>query len=405
MLQEMKIGTMHKVTLPLTNDPHSFFIRSRKWDRRLKTLENQPFLRNPPTDMINYGMVVLYKSNIIKKFVRGRILYIHSRMNTNCNLDLLAIDYGFVERAIPLSDVGLIGNIKEFPPLAVQCRLDQCEPIGTSFSPDVINIFKSFLQHDSAIIKVTGKTHDRMLVEVQTRDIHDVATFMSRIDFTVLWKPSTANTMPNSTDPNNLDFSILSFKEKPLEYRHKMMDPGATFRGRVQAGESLSSFFVADIMEINRLALKEPPLLKDCHDKQMPFNEIEPGKNCAIKIRDSLYERAIIKEITEPGLRVTVVLVDWGMVYNTTFDCVRSVTPEDFKQPILAEFCTTDPNQVREYNLQNIVSPGNEYIVLGITSLWPPREYKTSAHRASRSFFLPLAVSESTPCPRPIFFN
>ncbi|XP_026743223.1 uncharacterized protein LOC113504884 [Trichoplusia ni] len=365
-LDEFKIGTAHRAVVGHINDPHSFYIRPYKLSGFLEDLENQSHHRDPPKDSVTYGQVILFRSQKLKKMARGKICYIHTdRRTMSVCYDIFAIDYGHVEKAVPLSNVGKIDPLSEIPspPLTIHCRVSHCEPKGSYFTEEVIDHFKFFMATEHIGISINARIQDKLLVDIQTPDIHDLATLMSDLNYTVLWKPIQLNQMADSS-PNSLDFSSLSLAIKSPQFRHKLLPPGITFHGIVLSGECVLDFYVADKNEFKNIMCLSEHYKKEMPDKLLEYDKIIPGLHCVASVFNDSFERVVVKEVSQPNQKAIVQLLDWGSFAEVSFSNIRLVTNEfTYNQPIVAHYCEADPEQVRENNIPDFLHHGLEYTI------------------------------------------
>ncbi|KAJ8727583.1 hypothetical protein PYW07_001702 [Mythimna separata] len=313
IIYDFMVGYDYKVDVTHINDPKSFFVRAADVDDLLKFIE-RPGLKVSASE-IKLGQRVIYKSNILNRFVRGVIHQIKiKKEKVRCNM--FAVDYGCRENSVSIKLIYQPHSKTEphsqCPGMATHCRLHLCEPKGETFSNEVIDTMKHLVGSHTATINVQSKSNDQLVVELITVDCpRDVATMLGLIGLTTLTKgPYTVNRLTHSTQALKLT--------QTLKFKHKELKVGDVLHVRVQSGSSASGFYVADINDFKTLRRAEASFSQYCKGRHMKDEDFVPGRPCAVKL-DNLgqYERAIIKEV-HPNSKAVLKLVDW--VYVTLLD-------------------------------------------------------------------------------------
>ncbi|KAJ8733280.1 hypothetical protein PYW08_001578 [Mythimna loreyi] len=303
---DFRVGYDHRVDVTHINDPKSFYVRAADIEDLLKFIEIPG--HEVSANEIKLGQRVIYKSKILKKFVRGVIHKIKTKTGkVKCNM--FAVDYGCCDNSVSVKLIHHPDNKSEpqnqCPGLATHCRLHLCEPKGETFSDEVIDTMKHLVGSYTATINVQSKSNDQLVVELITVDCpRDVATMLGLIGLTTLTKgPYTVNRLTYST----ADLKLT----QTLKYKHKELKVGDILHVRVQSGTSVSGFYVADINDFKMLRRAEPSFSQYCKSRYMKDEDFVPGRPCAVKL-DNLdqYQRAIIKEVL-PNSMAVLKLVDW----------------------------------------------------------------------------------------------
>uniref|UniRef100_A0A2A4JY36 Tudor domain-containing protein n=1 Tax=Heliothis virescens TaxID=7102 RepID=A0A2A4JY36_HELVI len=359
---DFTVGTYHSVDVTHINNPQSFYVRTieaRDIIDRIEKPDPEPI----SADRINLGQRVVYKSNVLDKYVRGNICSIKIDEEITC--DVFAIDYGCFDKSVLQKDIHDPDKNSEpenqSPGLAIHCRLNLCEPKDEEFPQEVIDAMKFFVGEHTATIIVKATTSDQLTVELRTVDSpRDIATMLGLLHYTTFFKvlPSV------SRFSNTADESGPSYLTHIMKYKHRTLNVGDVLHVRVQSGTSLSGFYVAEMQEFKQMVSDASNFAHYCKGRTMSDEDIVPGRPCAVRVQDpDKYERAIIKTV-EPDRKAIVQLVDWGKEFESHFSWIRSVVSGIYlDKPILAIYCTTDEDQVWETSLPRFLFPGYDLVI------------------------------------------
>lgn len=365
---DFTVGTNHSVDVTHINHPHSFYVRTVEVRDIMDKIE-KPDPQQISADRINLGQRVVYKSNVLDKYVRGNICSI--QINEEITCDVFAIDYGFFDKSVLLKNIHDPDKNSEpenqIPGLAIHCQLNLCDPKTEEFPKEVIDAMKFFVgqprdgKHSATII-VNATTNEKLTVELMTVDSpRDIATMLVLLDYTTLLKvlPSV------SRFTNTADVAGPAHLSHIIKYKHRTLNVGDVLHVRVQSGTSLSGFYVAEMQEFKQMISDASNFAQHCKGRTMSDEDIVPGRPCAVRVQDpDTYERAIIKQVKESDRKALVQLVDSGKEFESHFSWIRSVVSEIYlDKPILAIYCTTDQDQVWPTSLPRFLFPGYDLVI------------------------------------------
>lgn len=346
-------GTSYLVHVTHINDPGSFYVRLASLSGFVERLEKKG--KSIASEDIKTRRRVIYHSLTIKKFIRGDIDVVN-KGGTTCVIT--AIDYGFVDRNVPVKDIYVphTSSAESCPPIAAHCELDFCRPIGDNFDDNAIETMKYFVGKHPAQMIMKCKLQSKFKVELRTIECPDnLSSMLAYMECSLL--TGGRNSISRFNCPN---IAVL------LRYKQKTVNVGERFSVRVQYGNSLSDFYVAEVNEFKKYNSESCTFTEYC--KRQPLQNVNVAVNdsrcsAAWVGMQSKYERVIVKEITEPEEKCLVYLIDWGTEKEVSFEHVKQVSSIAYtEQPALAMHCSTED---RPWNnrLPKFLYPGYQFII------------------------------------------
>lgn len=350
----ISVGSSHLVHVTHVNDPKSFYVRLASiTDAEVVQLENkgEPISEAEST----IGKHVVFKSNTLNRFVRGIVESAESKDNGKL-YTIQAIDYGLKELVI-LNDIYHPKSVitEMCPPLALQCELHYCEPKGKKFDEEAISAMKFFVGTHKARIDIKFNTMNKLIVALKTVECpDDVGTMLSLLNFTTMTK---VGNVVNRFSHHNLP--IQKFKNKELTVGEQVFV-------RVQSGNSMNSFFVAEYNDYKQYVTDWTcnTQFGDKLSQADVYKAAEDGRSCIVRMRRGAmkYERAIVLKVTKQDAKALVKLVDWGIEEELPFTYIKNATEIFTINPAIAIHCSTN-NKPWKTNLPKFLYPGFQFAI------------------------------------------
>ncbi|XP_063829424.1 uncharacterized protein LOC135078798 [Ostrinia nubilalis] len=352
-----EIGSAHWVDVTHINNPHSFYVRPTFCRRYLPKIND--FIENTLPDEMIVGSIVIYKSKVLQCYVRGRIMFVKTENDvTTC--DFYALDFGCFEKQIPWNKTRqpCIDTI-DVPPLALHCQLADCKPFDETWSMRAIESMKFFVGKERARMLIRGKTPDALIVELVNSCPEDIATMLALSGDTTLGYSDNMISRFSQTEP-----------EKHY-YTYKEYDCGSTLTVRVQAGDSLEGFYVAEVKDYTVYFNDRENFTYFCKiQKDLEPDDVKEDMAVAVlTMANGKYERGHIKEVNKQEEKVTVLLVDWGKTVTVPFMRLKPMTNETFfLRPVLAMYCKAEKSQAWDNGLSKFLFPGYQFKITIVES-------------------------------------
>lgn len=331
-------STVHRVDVTHINNPKSFYVQLVSVSEDVPLLEGRG---NPITTQdIRIGTHVVYKSKTLNKYARGIIEFIlFKETSTYCTI--FAQDYGCRDKRVSSKRMYLPDLEIECPPMALHCKLHLCEPKGADFEEDVIDAMKFFIGKHTAKMTIVYLDMEKYTVELKTLECpDDVATTLSLLNFTS-YSSSNEDVTRRHGGPSASDF--VAFKAKIVKVGDKLC-------ARVQSGDTVRGFYIADVRDYNHYVKDEPYFTKYCNIQtlQNVFAAQIDGRACGVRVGQApKYERAYVIKVTKPGAKALVKLIDWGKEVEVDFKDIKCVkSPSYAELPGIAIYCTSTEDQI-----------------------------------------------------------
>lgn len=342
------VGSSHWVDVTYINNPHSFYVRPTVFRVYMSILNS--YVERILPDELCLGSTIVYKSKLLQTYARGRIMFIQTEDGeTSC--DMYAPDYGCFEKSVPWKRLRRTCQPVDVPPLAIHCQLADCKPHAETWSRKVIECMKFFVGKERAKMVIRGKTPDSLIVELINSCPEDIATMLALSGHSTL---GYTNNVINRFSVSVPEKHYFTFKE---------FDVGETLIVRVQAGDSLKNFYVAEVHNYKAyLNERDNFTYFSKKQKELQPEEVKEGMPVGVlMMANSKYERAYVKEITVPEEKAIVQLVDWGKIVEVPFMRLKAMSEKFFHRPALAIYCSAEESQTWDNGLHKFLYPGYEF--------------------------------------------
>lgn len=345
-----EVGSSNWVDVTHINNPHSFYVRPTAYRSYL------PFLQ-AYGDKINQSdlkiqATVVFKSENKKNVFRGQILFIEGA-GDEVKCDILAKDYGFIEKSVPLVNVMYPEHNVDIPMSVLHCQLADCKPDAEIWTEKTIEAMKFYVKDERAKMNVRGKIEDKLLVELINSCPDDIATLLALTGYSTL-----------GYGENFISRQTVPQPEKYF-YTQKQLNIGDVLHVRVQSGTSLDDFYVAEIKDYKRY-LNERDNVTYFSKKQPSLNIDDLKQNTLVSIYYDItnnYERGLIKKVTVPDTKAMVQLVDWGNVSEIHIMKMKKMTSKILSFPVTAISCSADERDIWDNRLHKFLYPGFEFLI------------------------------------------
>lgn len=344
------IGAIHFVKVTHINDPKSFYICLSSVYEDVKLLEVQG--NQICSSAIQLGKQVIYKSRILKKYVRGVIQVIDRG-----SYYVFAMDYGCMDKYVPLNDIYSLATDIQCPALAFHCQLDLCEPKGDKFDDNAIEAMKFFVGKHTGKITIMSKSMRKFSVKLNTVECSDdVSTMLALLHCTTL--TSCTNTVNR--------FTAGPLSPQTLKYKYRDFKIGDQVRVIVQSGDTIDSFYVIEASEFKKYITSKPDFTKYCKEQKIVdiVSAVEQKRSCGVRLATGEYERAIILNVTDQYTKAIVKLIDLGSVIETSFFSIKAVTSEVYTlRHASAIYCSSTEEQTWDTGLPKFLYPGYQFMI------------------------------------------
>ncbi|CAG9790272.1 unnamed protein product [Diatraea saccharalis] len=347
-INDFNIGSAHWVDVTHINNPHSFFVRPTVYRKYLPVV--QAYGDNLLPADLQLQQIVVFKSKLMKCHVRGQVLSIQDEdSETTC--DLYALDNGCIEKSVKLKKVYKPFHTFNIPTLAIHCQLADCQPQNETWSQKPIESMKYFVGKERARIIIRGKTIDSLIVELHNSCPDDIATMLALCGYSTLgYGENMVSRFPSTTTEKH----YFTFNELKV---------GEEITVRMQIGQSLTSFFVAQVSDYKRYINERDNFTYASKKQQiLRLEDVKAGLPVGVLIDTYMkYERAVIKEITVPDSRVKVQLMDWGKILEVPYNSLKPISHQFITYPAMAIYCCVEENQTWDNSLYKFLYPGYEF--------------------------------------------
>lgn len=350
-LHNLDVGSEHWVDVTHINSPLSFYVRFTVCRRYMPILHSYQH-RLLPKKRIHIGAIVIYKSMFLQCNVRGRVMFIHDVPDKEITCELFAIDYGCYEKDVPLKILRESNHSADLPGLAMHCQLADCKPRFATFCDNAIQDMKFFVGKEQTTMIVRGKTPDTPIVQLFNSCPHDIATMLAYNGYTTLgYGDNMSSVLGTVEEPETRTYNTLSF------------EVGDTMIVKTQSVKSMRNFYVArDDNYEDYLNARDRLSLYCRRQREMLPQMIKEGMALGVLVINiNKYERALVVDITVPGQKACVRLVDWGLCIEVPFSLLKPMAEEFFVQPAAAIHCCVKKRQTKDITLKNNLLPGNKF--------------------------------------------
>ncbi|XP_053623973.1 uncharacterized protein LOC128682934 [Plodia interpunctella] len=352
VVSPISIGSALWVQVTHINNPNSFYVRQTSFNHYLPALQAPG--SEVEVDQLQIGNVVVYKSKIHKCFIRGQIIFIDD-INGDVNLEVFAMDYGNLERQIPLTSVCNPLNNNWIPPLVKHCSLVLCQPPNCENWPEKsIDAMKFYIGDERTKIIVKGLNDDLLTVIMYNSCPEDISTMLALQGYSVL-----------SYDQQSVNRFSAKPAPKQAFYLFPTLKIGESLQVRVQSGRSLKEFYVAEVNSYQKY-IREREIIAQFSRQEhaIRVEDMYEGKPvCVHTTTRYQFERAIIKKVNELKNKATVQLVDWGDTTEISLDNIKPIQESCLENEAIAIYCSTDESQVWDNGLQKFLYPGYSFII------------------------------------------
>lgn len=348
-INNLDVGSEHWVDVTHINNPHSFYVRLTACRRILLILH--AYQDHLPPSELQIGAIVIYKSKLIEGYIRGRVMFVDNEHEDEVICDLFALDYGCYEKAVPSKNLRRIVNSADVPPLAMHCQLADCKPRTETFCDNAIKSMKFFVGKEQAKMVIRGKSPDSLIVELFNSCPDDIATMLAYDGYTTLGYG------------DNMISRFGMIEPERHYYRIKEFDIGDTVTVRLQTGDSLRSFYVAQVETYKHYLNERDNFTYYCkNQKEIEAEKIKEGMAVGVlMISLNKYERALVTTITVPDERARVMLVDWGKFLEVPFSLMKPMKENFFDLPATAIHCCAEESQAWDNSLHKCLLPGYKF--------------------------------------------
>ncbi|CAH2103335.1 unnamed protein product [Euphydryas editha] len=352
-IHSFEVESMHWVEVTHIIDPFNFYVRPNKYKSIIQVLESmEPTTKCTCLNIQDLVIFNLGYSCGARKYIRGRISSI-VKVDNFVECEIFAIDYGFSEKLIPIEYIWECSqNLANTPPLAYDCQLANCYPIGSEFfPPDTIHAFKYYAGIEPIKMKVLGKKPHKLLVELINSIPESIATLLAISGYSILghyydtiaWNPIVGR--------------------KRMFFGFKKLTVDEKIHVRVLSGNSLNEFYVAELSDFNK-HLKEVDFITFYARREFSLSPVHliEGTLVCVKIDDkNIYERAFIKKVTQPEQLAIVQLVDCGRDEEYPVGKMKYMSSQCLRTPVLSIYCKAEESQTWDNGLKDFLSVGNEF--------------------------------------------
>ncbi|XP_059055325.1 uncharacterized protein LOC131849302 [Achroia grisella] len=172
-------GSIHWVDVTYIEDPFNFYVRPTSYRKYLQELEAYKPHSIDQTEAV-LGTTVIYKSKVIKSFIRGKILSIEPS-NT---FEIQSLDFGCVDKSVPLTEMFKpLFNSNHVGASVLSCKLAYCYPIGGVWNKQSIDAMKDYVGEERAQIKIMENNRDKYVVELVNSCPDDIAMMLIKTDY------------------------------------------------------------------------------------------------------------------------------------------------------------------------------------------------------------------------------
>ncbi|XP_045773587.1 tudor domain-containing protein 1-like [Maniola jurtina] len=348
----------HWVDITYLVNPHLFYTRLTKNRAAVQKIQAiKPVLKCCSVDVHDIVLFNLERDSENPKYARGEVIDVDQAGDT-IKCTLLAIDYGFREKDVPLDQIWKCDKLLSgIPPLAFKCKLANCGPREEDWKKEEIDAFKLFAGDGLAKIVVVKKTVDFLVVTLYNNgELDDVASVLVLTSFTGMGYIRS--------DLNLIEPKTSKVLKTVTHYNFKKIKTGDTLHVRVLSGKSLAAFYVADVLDYRKY-LDECDFLTQLSKQEAPIDEtcVKCGAVvCVNDYNDKKYKRGVIKKVYSQNDTALVQLVDLGKEQVFSFGNLRQVPQRYVSMPVVGIFCSVEDNQPRN-NVHILLHPGRELLI------------------------------------------
>ncbi|XP_032526564.1 uncharacterized protein LOC116777241 [Danaus plexippus] len=355
VLDAYEVNSLHVVDVTYIVNPHNFYVRPIKYRPVVNQFESAVPIAK--VSFVNVGDMVLYnwgQSCGASKYIRGKILKV-LEVESFFDYDLFAVDYGFVEKAVPLEFLWQCKEeFQKVPPLAAFCELGNCFPPGLPTWPaHSIEGFKFYAGNEQSKMLVLNKKDEKLVVKLVNSNPEDIATMLAKGAYSklaplyedVMWHPTTVR------------------KQQHFTFRELAVND--TLHVKVLAGSSLKEFYVADIGDYRR-HLKEKSNITFYARQEFRVCETDMVEGMILCMRDesrNMYERGLLKRILVDEYKAIVHLVDQGIDVEVPTNILKYMPAMCLRSSVLAIFCTADETQAWNSGVETALTPGQQFLI------------------------------------------
>lgn len=352
VIERYEISKYYKVTVTFINNPHSFYVRPIDLTY-LKILEKCG--KPAQTADLFPGASIVYRSQTSNKFVRGSIIGLNKSVNQT--FDVFAIDYGYFDNSVDIKAILKPETSTVVPPLARHCRLANCAPVGATFTNDVTETMKTYVDNEYCLMYVDGFQMDQIIVKLYNSCHDDIASMLCLTHYT------------NFGIGTNIPISKMeSIQPSIPKFCLKSLKVNDVLNVRFLRAKSLlpNTYYVATIDDYKKYIKNRNSLTEYCQYQKVLTREcLEVGKCVAYKDHhESHYERAVIKSITETGYKALISLIDAGGTTEAVLQQMKEIKClQHFDTPGIAFQCTFEDIVEDAKKLPENIIPGYEILI------------------------------------------
>ncbi|KAJ0174203.1 hypothetical protein K1T71_010349 [Dendrolimus kikuchii] len=347
-LMDFQIRQCYWVNVTHINNPHDFYVRTLGVTKYLKDLEK----KGDPVTLqdLTVTPIVIYKSKILKKYVRGKINGVtKDEVNSSPMFNFFAIDYGCVDNKVSINMIWLPLCKSNIEPLAIPCKLHLCMPNGKEWLEQDIEGMKILVGNESAQIRICGIDAQVYIVELYSGGPDDVSTLMM---YTGCSNFGYINQTVNKID---------SIKPAKQYFKTKQLRVGEELHVRVLNGRSLKSFYVAQINDYSQYIQSLNDFKDYCKRQNSPeFDEICIGHSYGVYlIGENSYERGVVKKIDKNKQKLDMLLIDKGNEVTIPYEHLKILKKQIYYELCsIAIHCMAEESQVWDNGLHKFLYPG-----------------------------------------------
>ncbi|XP_037869341.1 uncharacterized protein LOC119629023 [Bombyx mori] len=333
--------------------PDEFYVRPVAFRNDLRFLQ-------APRELIKVcelqiGRIVSYKSEVVQCFVRGQLILIQmipSGVGHEIVCDLFAMDYGFIDKQIPIWKIFKIRKYANLPALSTKCSLANyvLKPSPAETKNDTL-IMRQALGVKRAKMRVCAKYGNTILVDLNEGTPNDVSISIVQMN------------NPPSKYMVELDEEVNEVARRQLRYIRCHV--GDVLHVIMRYVSTPYRFFVSDIRTYRAYIASRPDFSYYCQYQQpLTLDKVHPGLCVAIELPDEIYERAIVLTVDKKEKKILVNKIDFGEVIETTIDKLKPVKEQVFNHmPALAMCCSSSLAAPYAYELMKELEKKPEFMI------------------------------------------
>ncbi|XP_041358070.1 tudor domain-containing 6-like [Gigantopelta aegis] len=339
---QVPVGKTKQVYVSFIENPGLFFVHADVDDLLnsiMNKLSNQyasntePTLPNP---RVGQPCCALYADD--GAWYRGKVVSVAGDM-----IKVQFVDYGNAENVRRNSVKPLSSSHLAVPPLAIQCFMDDVEPMGGTWTDDAV----AFMEELTVDKVLMCKFKTSQAVKLFAGDI-DVSDKLKEKGFARTRNVAIGQTASIAAAASGPASSLATMK--PCALRKQQIPPGsiAAYISHVDAN---GTFYIQKASDDDSIANLSAELLQYYSSSGSPSSLVQKGTVCCAQFSDDdAWYRAVVEQVS--GGCATVRFVDFGNTDISSLKHLKILEPQFCEQPPFAFGCKLENLTSWPYGVQ-----------------------------------------------------